>query len=86
METMETQPYPAENLTAERMREQVILQRQTRNAVRFIAWAIGIFLGLSLIGGIYGLVQLGSAANTYNSPAGGDITNCMSLGGNDPSC
>ena len=84
MATIGTQQQP---LTAEQLlAEQNVLQRQTRNAVRFIAWLAGVFVALSLIGGIYGLAQFSSAVNTYNSPAGGDVSNCMSLGGTDASC
>ena len=66
------------------LQEQNKLQQQTRNAVRFIAWVTGVFVALSLIGGIWGLAQLSSAVNTYNQPA--DISNCLSVGGTDPSC
>ena len=66
------------------LQEQNTLQRQTRNAARFVAWLAGVLVVLSLIGGVYMLAQFSKAVNTINSPA--DVTLCQSLGGTDPSC
>jgi uncharacterized membrane protein SpoIIM required for sporulation len=54
----------------------------TRNAVRFIAWVIGIWVVISVIAGIVIAVEISHAANNVNN----DISNCQSLGGTDPSC
>ena len=57
--------------------------RQTRNAAVFVAVVVGIVLALNLIVGIY----LGSQLSKLNSAVnGGGSSNCMSLGGTDPSC
>jgi len=42
--------------------------RQTRNAVRFLAWLLGIVYALSMIGGIVIWVHISDAINAVNSP------------------
>ena len=61
--------------------------RETRNAVVFIAWVVGLAAVISLIVGIVVAVQI-SKVNSQLSNLGGGTTssNCMSQGGSDPSC
>ncbi len=56
---------------------------ETKHAVQFIAWVVGIFAILSAIGVIYTAVQLAKIGNTL---VPSDISNCQSLGGSDLSC
>lgn len=64
----------------QRMEEYAI---STRNGVRFIAWLMGIGVAISVIIGIVIAVQISHANTNLN---GGDISNCQSVGGTDPSC
>jgi uncharacterized oligopeptide transporter (OPT) family protein len=59
--------------------------RQTRNATVFIAWVVGIFAALSLIGGIIIGVNLIHAVNNINGSDSSN-SNCASLGGTNPNC
>ena len=56
------------------------LLRRIDNSTRFIAWIVGIWVVLSVIGGIIVAVQLAKVGSTF------DPGNCLSVGGNDPSC
>ncbi len=57
--------------------------RQTRIAVQFIAWVVGLCAIVGVITGIYIGIQLASIGNTL---VPSDISTCQSLGGSDPSC
>ena len=57
---------------------------ETRNAVRFIAWVVGIYVLISLVIGVIVGVQLAKIGDTVNPNT--DISTCLSLGGTDPSC
>jgi len=63
----------------QRMEEYAI---STRNAARFIAWLMGIGVAISIVIGIVIAVQISHANTNLN----GDISNCLSVGGTDPSC
>ena len=52
--------------------ETIRYQRQTRNATVFIAWTIGIFALLALIGGIIGVAEIIHAFNATNA-----TSNCI---------
>ena len=58
--------------------------RQTRDAVRVIAWIVGFVFVLSVIGAIIVGVQLGKVSSELNT--GTASSNCLSQGGTDPSC
>lgn len=61
--------------------------RETRNAVVFIAWVVGIVCVISLILGIVAGVQLAKVNSQLSNLGGGtSSSNCMSHGGTDPSC
>jgi len=56
------------------------LARQTRGAVRFIAWLLGISAALSIVFGIItGIVLAHESANLNNRS--GNTSNCQILGG-----
>ena len=61
--------------------EQLRLAKKRTNAVLFIAWVVGIWVALSLIAGI----ALAIAVN-QTPTVNPDISNCLSIGGIDPSC
>lgn len=70
-------------ITPEKTHEQRMEEyaKGTRNATRFIAIVIAIWIAISLIAGIVIAVQINHASNSNT-----DISNCQSLGGNDPTC
>jgi hypothetical protein len=59
--------------------------RQTRNAAVFIAWVVGIFAALSLIGGLVLGINLIHAMNNSNGGGRGS-SNCFSQGGTNTNC
>ena len=69
-------------LAAEHLR----LARETRGAVVFVAWAIGLFAAISIAVGIITAVQIVHLNNAINNSGNGNTSNCMSQGGTDPSC
>ncbi len=79
-EAVSTPSKPAETPEQKYMRE-------TRNAVTFIAVVVGVLVVLGLIGTIIMGVQLAKLNQSLNNGGGGGgVSNCMSLGGTDPSC
>lgn len=60
--------------------------RQSRNATVFIAWCVGVFIVLTLIGIIISTIQADNINNQLNQMYNGDISNCLSQGGSDPNC
>jgi hypothetical protein len=60
--------------------------RQTRNAVSFIAWIVGIIVVANLILGIIVAKQISDLNNAVSGGGSGVTPNCMSQGGSDPSC
>jgi len=60
--------------------------RQSRNANVFVAWVVGVFVLLSLIGSIYVGVMIGNAVNSFNNLGGTTSSNCYSQGGTDVTC
>lgn len=70
-------------ITPEKTHEQRMEEyaKGTRNATRFIAIIVAIWVAISVIAGIVIAVQINHAANSNT-----DISNCLSVGGTDPSC
>lgn len=71
---------PAVKPPVKEQSEMLRYAQRTSNAVVFIAWVVGIGLAFSVVTGIFiasSLSQIGT---------GPEVGNCMSLGGNDPSC
>jgi hypothetical protein len=67
--------------------QSLAVQKRRTNAVVFIAWVVGIFSALSLIGLVVVAIMVGHTSSVLDSPAGtGGILNCQSVGGSDPSC
>lgn len=60
--------------------------RQTRTAVVFIAWVVGVVVVLTLIFGIIAGVQLGKIQNELNNSGSATNSNCLSQGGTNPNC
>lgn len=55
---------------------------KTASRTNFIAWVVGVFAALSLIGMIYSVAQFEHFVNVVTSPA----STCATQGGVDPSC
>lgn len=60
--------------------------RRAANAATFIAWVVGVWVVLSIIAGIIIGVQVAKVNSNLTGGGGGNVSNCMSLGGSDPSC
>jgi hypothetical protein len=82
-----TQPAPAAHARASEDQTTKYL-RETRNAVTFIAWIVGLFALASLIIGIIMGVQLAHLNTAINNANNGASvsSNCESQGGTNPSC
>ncbi len=59
---------------------------KTAGRVNFIAWIVGIFAALSLIGVLIGVVEIVHLTNVVTSPATSTSSDCYSQGGIDFSC
>jgi hypothetical protein len=58
--------------------------KKTASRTNFIAWVVGVFAGLSLLGMLIGGIEFAHFVNVVTSPA--STSNCASQGGFDPSC
>lgn len=81
-------PYqPVPNQSRHRAEEPAVkCARQTRNAVFFIAWVVGIFAAMALIGGIIYGVQLAKISNNLDGSSGTVSSSCQSQGGTIEGC
>jgi hypothetical protein len=80
-------PYAVETRTPEPETELSVL-RQTRDATRFIAVCVGVFVALSIIGAIIAGVQLAAVKSQLQQINGNSTStsNCQSQGGSNPDC
>jgi hypothetical protein len=62
------------------------LARQTRNATVFIAWVVGIFAVMAIIGGIIYGVQLAKLNSNLTGSSGTTSSDCQSQGGTIAGC
>jgi hypothetical protein len=61
--------------------------RETRGAVVFIAWCVGIVVIISLVGAIIAGIDLAKVNSDLNNGGGSTTSsNCVSQGGTNPGC